>query len=56
MDQIKNFEITKVAYSSVDHAQKLSDQSDLFSNYSDFNGGQKKSVPMHKSKSGTNFH
>ena len=36
----KNFEITKVAYTSEDPAQKNSDQYDLFSNYSARNGGQ----------------
>ena len=35
-----NFEIMKVAYTSKNHAQKNSDQSDVFSNYRDLNGGQ----------------
>ena len=36
----KNTRLMKVSYTSEDHAQKISDQSDLFSNYSNFNGGQ----------------
>jgi len=51
----ENPELTKVAYISEDHAQKISGRFDFSGIYSELNGGQKKSVPVQKSKSSINF-
>ena len=51
----ENPKLTKVVYISEDHAQKISGCFDFSGIYYKLNGGQKKSVPMQKSKSSINF-
>ena len=53
--RLENSKLTKVAYISEDHAQKISGCFDFFVIYYELNGGQQKSVPVRQSKSSINY-